>query len=82
MMKILKPSYLKLGIALLVFVALFASYQVPIVSAQKFIQVISLGISIFLMLIIMRNPMESSKRWLNLFLIALLSASLLAYAFI
>lgn len=75
-----KPSNLKAAIAILVFVALFASYNVPGAVGQKVVQILSLVTSLFLLFVIMRNPEEKSKKWLNIVLFVLLLATLVAYA--
>ncbi len=74
-----KPSNLKIAVALLVFVALFASYNVPGAVGQKVVQIISLVTSLFFMFMIMRNPIEKDKKWLNIILSVLLLATLVAY---
>jgi cell division protein FtsW (lipid II flippase) len=75
-----KPSNLKIAVAILVFVALFASYNIPGAAGQKVVQIISLVSSLFFMFLIMRNPLERGKKWLNIILSVLLLATLVAYA--
>lgn len=74
-----KPSNLKAIIAILVFIALFGSYQIPIASVQKVVQVICLAVCLICMFLIMRDPEEQGKKWLNIILSILLLATLVAY---
>jgi cell division protein FtsW (lipid II flippase) len=75
-----KPSNLKLAVAILVFVALYLSYNIPGAFGQKIVQIASLVSSLFLMFVIMRNPEERGKKWLNIILSVLILATLLTYA--
>lgn len=75
----MKPFNLKLAVVVLVFFALYGSYNVPVVKAQKIIQVVSILLSIGCMVLILRNPSEQKKRWWNISLTVLLLATLVGF---
>lgn len=75
----MKPYNLKLAVVLLVFVALYGSYNVPVVKAQKIVQVASILLSIGCMVLILRNPSEQKKKWWNITLTVLLLATLVGF---
>ncbi len=75
----MKPSNLKIAVAILVFVALYGSYNIPVVKAQKLVQVVSTLLSIACMVLIIRNPSEQKKKWWNISLTVLLLATLVGF---
>lgn len=75
----MKPYNLKVAVVILVFVALYASYNVPVVKAQKVVQVASTLLSIGGMVLILRNPSEQKKKWWNITLTVLLVATLVGF---
>lgn len=75
----MKPSNLKIAVAILVFIALYGSYNVPVIKAQKIVQVISTLMSIGCMVLIIRHPSEQKKRWWNITLTVLLLATLVGF---
>ncbi len=75
----MKPFNLKLAVVVLVFLALYGSYNVPVVKAHKIIQVGSILLSIGCMVLILRNPAEQKKKWWNISLTVLLLATLVGF---
>ena len=75
----MKPSNLKIAVAILVFFALYGSYNIPLVKAQKAIQVVCTLLSIGCMVLIIRNPGEQKKKWWNISLTVLLLATLVGF---
>lgn len=75
----MKPSQLKIAVAVLVFIALYGSYNIPVVKAQKVIQVLSTLMSIGCMVLLLRNPAEQKKKWWNITLTVLLVATLVGF---
>ncbi|WP_367913205.1 hypothetical protein [Leadbetterella sp. DM7] len=75
----MKLSNLKIAVALLVFMALYGSYNIPGVKAQKVIQVICTLLSIACMVLIIRNPAEQKKKWWNVSLAVLLLVTLVGF---
>ncbi len=75
----MKPSHLKIAVAVLVFIALYGSYNIPVVKAQKIVQVTSTLLSIGCMALIIRNPSEQKKKWWNISLTVLLLATLVGF---
>ncbi|MBX2954180.1 MAG: hypothetical protein KF870_16895 [Leadbetterella sp.] len=75
----MKPANLKLAVVLLVFFALYGSYNVPMVKAQKAIQVVSTLLSIGCLVLLIRNPAEQHKRWWNISLTVLLLVTLVGF---
>lgn len=75
----MKPSNLKIAVAVLVFIALYGSYNIPVVKAQKIVQVITILLSIGCMVLIIRNPAEQKKKWWNISLAVLLLATLVGF---
>lgn len=75
----MKPFNLKIAVALLVFIALYGSYNVPVVKIQKLIQVVSTLLSIGCMVFILRHPEEQTKKWWNISLTVLLLATLVGF---
>ena len=75
----MKPFNLKLAVVVLVFLALYGSYNVPVVKAQKIIQVGSILLSIGCMVLTLRNPAEQKKKWWNISLTVLLLATLVGF---
>lgn len=77
-----KTSIIKIAIALLVFMALYGSFQIPVPFIQKIIQVTCLGLALVGMFLVMRTPEESGKRILNIVLSVAILACLLAFLFV
>ncbi|MCD8540025.1 MAG: hypothetical protein LRY55_09835 [Leadbetterella sp.] len=75
----MKPANLKIAVAILVFMALYGSYNIPVVKAQKVIQVVSTLLSIGCMVLLIRNPAEQKKKWWNITLTVLLVATLVGF---
>lgn len=75
----MKPSNLKIAVAILIFFALYGSYNIPMVKAQKAIQVITTLLSIGCMVLLIRNPEERNKKWWNISLTVLLLATLVGF---
>lgn len=75
----MKPSNLKIAVAILIFFALYGSYNIPVAKAQKAIQVVCTLLSIGCMVLIIRNPEEQQKKWWNISLTVLLLATLVGF---
>jgi len=75
----MKPFNLKIAVVILIFIALYGSYNVPGVKVQKLIQVVSILLSIGCMAFILRHPEEQKKKWWNISLTVLLLATLVGF---
>ncbi len=75
----MKPSNLKIAVAILVFMALYGSYNIPGVKIQKAIQVACTLLSLGAMVLILRHPEEQKKKWWNITLTVLLVATLVGF---
>jgi drug/metabolite transporter (DMT)-like permease len=78
----MKLSNIKLLIGLLVFFALYLSYNIPVVKIQKLTQIGSTALALVGMFLVFRHPQEQDKKWLNLTLMVLLAATLVGYAIV
>ena len=75
----MKPSNLKIAVAVLVFFALYGSYNIPVIKAQKAVQVVSVLLSLGCMALLLRHPDEQRKKWWNITLTVLLLATLIGF---
>jgi hypothetical protein len=71
----------KIAVGACVFMALFFAYQIPFGYVQRMFKIAFLGLSIFLVFIILNFKSESKNKWLNLALIATLGFTAFLYLF-
>ncbi len=75
----MKLSNIKLVLGLLMFFALYLSYNIPTVKIQKILQIGSTSLALIAMLYVFRHPGEQDKKWTNLCLVVLIAATLVGY---
>lgn len=78
----MKLSNIKLALGVLIFFSLYLSYNIPVVKLQKISQIGTTALALAAMVYIFRHPDEKDKKWLNLTLIVLITATLVGYAIV